>query len=661
MKTGTGTRALQLKVRGKILAGYLITSLLIISIGWISLQQAQSLGELITYLTRDVATEVQIASDFSQKILSMRTSVEKFIYLQRQEDKETALAYISEVDALLAQAQEKFTDEKQILILSAINETAQAYIEKFKNVSIRIETSATNTQKLLASAYAIRADLLTLVKANMDNPQRLEAVTTALDAFNQADKEVNKYLRKNLPEDSKKALETLKISISSMASIKDETFKNQMWNIEDFSDNFLGLSAIQSKMNDEIEGTILPLAPQIVALSQKVTDAGWQEMNSSRERVEEQIAQGRTVILTILIVAIITGLSIGFIVAGFLVKAINLVVNQLKAIASGGSDLTTRLPENGNDEITQLASWFNTFVEKLQNIIREVIRNSDTVSESSTKLSQLAEEMSDRTERIQNRTASVTEATKSMNDNMTSVAAAMEEATSNINIVANAAEEMSQSVDGIASNSAKAHTMAMEAVDSTNITSEKIAALTAKAKEINVVTEVITEISEQTNLLALNATIEAARAGEAGKGFAVVANEIKELAKQTASATLQIKDQISEIQLTTESTSKEISNSTSIIHDVHSIVTNIAEAVDEQAITTRDIADNVAQASLGIGEITERIAENSAVTQDITQEIEEVRNAADSLADSSENVRTCAHNLNEIATDLKQQVIKFKV
>lgn len=661
MNISLNPSALQLKVRGKILAGYLVTSLLIISIGWISLQQAQSLGALITYLTRDVATEVQIASDFSQKILSMRTSVEKFIYLQRQEDKETALAYISEVDALLAQAQEKFTDEKQIQILNAINKTTQAYNKKFKNVIIRIETSAANTQKLLASAYTIRADLLTLTKINKDNPERLQAVTTALGSFNQANKEVNRYLRTNLPADSKKALETLKTSIASMASIKDETFKNQMWDIEDFSDNFLGLSAIMSKMNNEIEGTILPLAPQIVNLSQKITEAGWQEMNSSRQRVEEQIAHGRTVILTILTVAIIAGITIGFLVAVFLVRAINLVVNQLKAIASGGSDLTTRLPVNGHDEISLLASWFNTFVEKLQNIIREVIRNSDTVNDSSTKLSQLAEEMSDRTDKIQSRTASVTEATKSMNDNMTSVAAAMEEATSNVNIVANATEEMSTSVDNIASNSAKAHTMAMEAVDSTNITSEKIAALTSKAREINVVTEVITEISEQTNLLALNATIEAARAGEAGKGFAVVANEIKELAKQTASATLQIKDQISEIQSTTESTSKEISNSTTIIHDVHSIVTNIAEAVDEQAVTTRDIANNVAQASLGIGEITERIAENSAVTQEITREIEEVRDAADSLADSSENVRTCSHDLNEVSTDLKRQVIKFKV
>jgi methyl-accepting chemotaxis protein len=68
--------------------------------------------------------------------------------------------------------------------------------------------------------------------------------------------------------------------------------------------------------------------------------------------------------------------------------------------------------------------------------------------------------------------------------------------------------------------------------------------LGAAANSIGKVIETITDISEQVNLLALNATIEAARAGEAGKGFAVVANEIKELAKQTAAATQDIKEKI---------------------------------------------------------------------------------------------------------------------
>jgi hypothetical protein len=118
----------------------------------------------------------------------------------------------------------------------------------------------------------------------------------------------------------------------------------------------------------------------------------------------------------------------------------------------------------------------------------------------------------------------------------------------------------------------------------------------------------ITEISEQTNLLALNATIEAARAGEAGKGFAVVANEIKELARQTAAATLGDQEPASTgIQGSTDATVGQIEAITDVIGEVNDIVTTIATAVEEQAVTSQEIANNVAQASQGIQEVNENV------------------------------------------------------
>ena len=82
------------------------------------------------------------------------------------------------------------------------------------------------------------------------------------------------------------------------------------------------------------------------------------------------------------------------------------------------------------------------------------------------------------------------------------------------------------------------------AVHQAGIEGGSMADLDEEAARISEVVTVIRSVADQTNLLALNATIEAARAGEAGKGFAVVANEIKELARQTAAATTEIKEQI---------------------------------------------------------------------------------------------------------------------
>ena len=121
------------------------------------------------------------------------------------------------------------------------------------------------------------------------------------------------------------------------------------------------------------------------------------------------------------------------------------------------------------------------------------------------------------------------------------------------------------------------------------------------------VTETITDISAQTNLLALNATIEAARAGEAGKGFAVVANEIKELARQTATATQDIRAKIDAIRASTTTAINDIERIAEVIRNVNEIVPQMAAAIEEQSAVTKDVAENIAQATAGVADDPVRI------------------------------------------------------
>jgi len=191
----------------------------------------------------------------------------------------------------------------------------------------------------------------------------------------------------------------------------------------------------------------------------------------------------------------------------------------------------------------------------------------------------------------------------------------------NMDMVATSAEEMTTTINEIARNSESARTITHEAVSKARGASVKVDDLGRAAQEISKVTETITKISEQTNLLALNATIEAARAGESGKGFAVVANEIKDLARQTAGASLEIKEKVHGIQHSTSVTVLEIEQILNIISDIDEIVSSIANAVEEQSATTREIADNVAQASVGIQEVSKNVNQSSDVSTDISKEI----------------------------------------
>ena len=133
-----------------------------------------------------------------------------------------------------------------------------------------------------------------------------------------------------------------------------------------------------------------------------------------------------------------------------------------------------------------------------------------------------------------------------------------------------------------------------------------ITGLAESAQKIGDVINLIQDIASQTNLLALNATIEAARAGDAGKGFAVVASEVKQLATQTARATDEIGQQITEIQTAVGSAVEAIQSIGTTIESMDSITTNVSAAVEEQDASTREVNNNiqgVMQASEETGQV----------------------------------------------------------
>ena len=350
-----------------------------------------------------------------------------------------------------------------------------------------------------------------------------------------------------------------------------------------------------------------------------------------------------------------------FLYAMQMTKPILLVVAGLRDIAEGEGDLTRRLEVRSKDEVGDLAKWFNLFLEKIQGIIANIAENAVTLNKSSTGLSELSKRMSTSTDTMSSKANMVASAAEEMSSNISSVASSMEQASTNVGAVATSAEEMTATINEIAQNSEKARTISGDAVSQSKRASERVDELGKAANEIGKVTETITEISEQTNLLALNATIEAARAGEAGKGFGVVANEIKELARQTAQATEEIKNEIDGIQSSTSDTVTEIGQISQVINDVNEIVSTIAAAVEEQSVTTKEIANNVAQASQGIQEATENVSQTSTGAGEIAKDISDVNQSAGEVSNGTSQMNLSVEELSNLASQLKEMVGKFKV
>jgi len=227
------------------------------------------------------------------------------------------------------------------------------------------------------------------------------------------------------------------------------------------------------------------------------------------------------------------------------------------------------------------------------------------------------------------------------------VTSASEEASANVQSVASATEELTSSVHEIARQVHESSRIAGDAVKQAETTDARIAALSKAAGRIGDVVKLITAVAEQTNLLALNATIEAARAGEAGRGFAVVASEVKQLASQTAKATEEIGNQITEMQSATAESVAAIKEISGTIGRISQIAATIAAAVEQQGATTQEIARNVHQAATG----TSQVATN----------ITDVNRGASETGSASAQVLASAQSLSSESNHLKVEVEKFLV
>lgn len=346
------------------------------------------------------------------------------------------------------------------------------------------------------------------------------------------------------------------------------------------------------------------------------------------------------------------------------------------AVANG--DLSTKITVEAQGEILELKTTLNQMVDQLNSFASEVTRlakevvdgqlggqamvqgiggtwkdltdNVNLMAENMTgqvkHIAQVAIALNSASEQLMTESQSMGAAAEETSAQAATVSSAAEQVNTNVQSVAVAIEEMNATIREIAKNAAQAATVATSAVETAQTTNETIGKLGSSSVEIGKVTKVITSIAQQTKLLALNATIEAARAGEAGKGFAVVANEVKELAKQTASATEDISQKIEAIQGDTSSSIEAISQITGIIHQINDFQTTIASAVEEQTATTNEIARNVNQAAVGSSEIARNITH--------------VAEAAASTTESASNTQKSATELSHTASELQEIVSQFK-
>ncbi|MGY4309979.1 methyl-accepting chemotaxis protein [Bradyrhizobium sp. USDA 4369] len=375
---------------------------------------------------------------------------------------------------------------------------------------------------------------------------------------------------------------------------------------------------------------------------------------------DEQYQQTSRMLMTVAVLGILVGLSLGFVIGQFgIAKPMRALVAVLQRMAKGEEVAISG--EGRGDEIGETAQAVNQIkimlAEKAQQEAEAKIAMDKLIAEKrraemhqmangfEQAVGQIVETVSQASTELEASATSLSSTAARSQTLATTVAAASEEASTNVQSVASATEEMSSSVTEISRQVQESARMASDAVDQARRTNERVGELSKAATRIGDVVELINTIAGQTNLLALNATIEAARAGEAGRGFAVVASEVKALAEQTAKATGEIGQQIGSIQAATQESVGAIREISGTIEKLSEISAAIAAAVEEQGAATQEISRNIQQAAIG--------------TQQVSANIAEVKRGAGETGSASSQVLSAAQMLSGDSSRLKLEVVRF--
>lgn len=369
----------------------------------------------------------------------------------------------------------------------------------------------------------------------------------------------------------------------------------------------------------------------------------------------------RFYLILISLVLIVIGALASVLISRSISKPVLRTTAMLKDISEGDGDLTKRLDIATNDEIEDMAKYFNNFINKLQKMIQSITGNADVVASSASELSSISSEIDTNAQRMNALMTNAASATEQSTANVNNISAAAEQMSNSTMSVATAIEQMSASLNEVSRNCQKELQIAGKANNNAQNSKEIMHKLSSAAKSISKIVEVINDIADQTNLLALNATIEAASAGEAGKGFAVVASEVKELAKQTTQATLDIVKQIEEMQMNTDQAVKAIDEVTVIIEEVNTISQTIVSAVEEQSVTINEISGNVGGVSVGAKDVAKNVSESAKGLSEVAETISNVNKDVNNTSIGITQIKASSEDLARLSENLKQLLSQFKI
>jgi methyl-accepting chemotaxis protein len=420
----------------------------------------------------------------------------------------------------------------------------------------------------------------------------------------------------------------------------------------------------------------------------QLLDNNYTELNLSLSRVQDDINAvitkdidtinasviGETgtfiwVVMIITVIGLLVSLLFGFMVRRSITAPVNDLVDMSKDIAQGEGDLTKRIAIAGKDELGDLSSWFNMFLQRLNNMVVEVKKHASNINVSSQEMALGNQDLSSRTHQ--------------QSSSLEETATAMEEINSIVQNNAEDAKNANEITQKAQQSVVDSRTELLDTVNKSidtnqemlqNLQSTNSSVVTAmeeimeSSKKIEGITTLMNDIAFQTNLLALNASVEAARAGEHGKGFAVVASEVRKLAHRSAKAS-------TEIGVLVQTSLEHITSGRNLVKDgeqgmdemrtkIETMLNNLKSESDSNlnGILTSvkevsEVMENIKVASEeqaeGVDQINRAIADMDRITQENSALVEQNTTASQHMAEEAVNLQELLNTFKVEENDSK--------
>jgi methyl-accepting chemotaxis protein len=397
-------------------------------------------------------------------------------------------------------------------------------------------------------------------------------------------------------------------------------------------------------------------------------------ISEMEENISSEIENAKRIQIVAALIGVIFNFLAFFWIGYSILHSVRALKNALNQLASFEADLNTRLPEDNNDEMDELAKGFNKLIDQISMIVKQINAQSHDLSSKAEVLAASSQQASSSVEVIAQTISEVSQRSstqKELADSTSSSISRLDLLINESKQQANRAVEESKAVQdfiGSGSNMVNGIRQTMAFIKgSMEELSSTMKGLGSESQKINQIVDIISSVASQTNLLALNAAIEAARAGEHGRGFAVVAEEVRKLAEESGVAAKNIANLIDQIQqritnmtdqMETSMQSVESGNSASIkTEEVFRFIEKAVLSAQESVREVEKVIDQEVDTSSQILNLTYSVADQANLVQQdaelVTASIEEHTAASQEVAVTATDFYNIAHKLDSLISKLK--------